>query len=69
MLLLARLVQVGYMMSLDTYDPSRSSANGLSTLTRDPAFPLTGFWKSNCSEKFGLVVEPLGEGNTYAVSF
>ncbi len=67
--LVAQLVFVIYMISIDTDDPSRSSANAASTLKPDPAFPLTGFWKTHCAQNFGLVVEPSGQANTYAVSF
>jgi len=67
-MLTAQLAFVVYMFSVDSNDPSRSSANVASTLKRDPAFPFTGFWKSHCAQGFGLVIEPSGEMNTYAVS-
>jgi hypothetical protein len=67
--LVAQVVFVVSMISVDRTDPSRSSANVAGTLKRDPAFPFTGFWKNQCAQDFGLVVEPSGEVNTYAVSF
>ena len=68
-MLVAQLAFVVYMTSVDSNDPSRTSANAASTLKPDPAFPFTGFWKTQCAQNFGLVVEPSGVANTYAVSF
>jgi hypothetical protein len=68
-LLVAQLALVIQMASVDTADSARSSANAAGTLKADPAFPFTGFWKTDCAQNFGLVVEPSGKANTYAVSF
>ncbi len=53
----------------DTHDGSRTSANVAATLSRSPDYPLTGFWKSDCSEGFGLAIEPTTEPSMYSVSF
>jgi hypothetical protein len=53
----------------DSHDSSRSSTNVAATLSRNPAYPLTGFWKSDCHENFGLAIEPVAQPKTYSVSF
>lgn len=67
--LLVGLAQTGYVLTLDTHDSSRSSANAVQSLNRDPTYPLTGFWKGSCTEDFGLLIEPTKEAATYSISF
>jgi hypothetical protein len=57
------------LYSQDSHDSSRSSANVASTLSRTAAYPLTGFWKNDCAENFGLAIESASESNLYSVSF
>lgn len=67
--LLVGLAQTGYLLTSDTHDSSRSSANAAQSLNRDPTYPLTGFWKGSCAEDFGLLIEPTKEAATYSISF
>jgi hypothetical protein len=53
-------------MNIDSF---RNSMNAASTLRRDPAYPLTGFWKTSCDDAFGLLVEPASTSGKYSVSF
>ena len=69
LMLLAGLAQTGYLLTLNTHDSSRSSADAVQSLNRDPAYPLTGFWKGSCAENFGLLIEPTKDAATYSISF
>ena len=57
------------ILANDSNDSSRNSANAVNTLHLDPGYPLAGFWKNDCSERFGLLVEPSNEEGKYSVSF
>ena len=54
----------------ESNDPGKNSKNiHLSgTLTPSSTHPLSGFWKGECSENFGLAVAAAGPG-LYSVSF
>ncbi len=52
----------------DTNDPGKDSCNIESYLKPTAAHPLVGFWKSSCSENFGLAIDAQSEG-VYSVSF
>lgn len=49
-------------------DFSSNSLNIQNKIQYDPAYPYIGFWKTDCSESFGLVVEKANEG-MYFVRF
>lgn len=57
------------LLNDDSRDTSRTSATVAATLRRDPAYPLTGFWKGECHEAFGLAIEPSAAPGKYSVSF
>jgi hypothetical protein len=60
--------RAGYIFWQHTLDSSRNSANASQTLRRAPAYPLTGFWKGNCSNNGGLLIEPTKEVGIYSIS-
>ena len=64
----AGLVLAGIGMSVDTHDSTRSNHNIEVQLKSVAGYPYTGFWKRNCSDDFGLAIEPDSEG-LYTVSF
>lgn len=49
-------------------DSKKSSANIQSFLEPDENYPFIGFWKKNCSDNYGLVIEKDRDG-LYSVSF
>jgi hypothetical protein len=53
---------------IDTDDPGKNSENIAQFLKEDPAYPLIGFWKNQCSENFGLSINKVDNG-LYSVSF
>jgi hypothetical protein len=65
---IASAVLVGKHMSIDTHDPDRNSCNIEARLKTASGYPYTGFWKSSCSDNFGLAIEPVDAG-LYSVSF
>lgn len=54
--------------SVDTDDPGKDSSNIESMLHYDDRYPWVGFWKSNCSNTFGLAIDK-AENGYYSVSF
>jgi hypothetical protein len=68
-MLVIGVLQLGYLLTLDTHDSLRNSADASQSLSRDPSYPLTGFWKGSCAEDFGLLIESTKETGTYSVSF
>jgi hypothetical protein len=70
--ILALLSVVGFSLfmwsKLDIYDSGKNSANIVQFLKEDPAYPLIGFWKNQCSENFGLSINKVVDG-LYSVSF
>jgi hypothetical protein len=51
-------------------DPTRNSFNVAKKLSRDPQYPLTGFWEPACDDHFGLAIErSAAEPGKYSVSF
>lgn len=65
---IASIVIIGMQMSVDTHDSDRDSCNIESRLKTAPGYPYTGFWKSSCTDNFGLAIEP-HEAGVYSVSF
>jgi hypothetical protein len=65
---IASLVLVGTQMSVDRHDPDRNSCNIEARLKTAPGYPHTGFWRSSCSDNFGLAIEA-HEAGFYSVSF
>jgi len=51
-----------------TLDTSRNSTNANQTLKRAQGYPLTGFWKGDYSQDYGLLIEPTKEIGIYSIS-
>lgn len=70
--LLAHMGIAGYTLfvisKIDTNDPGKNSENITKFLKQDPEYPFIGFWKSHCSDNFGLSIDKAGSG-LYSVSF
>ena len=61
-------IYVSRHISQEWDDPGKNSCNIADFLAATPEYPLVGFWKSDCSDNFGLAIAPVS-GGLYSVSF
>jgi hypothetical protein len=48
----------GFADPYDSHDQSRTSSNASTSVSREPSFPLTGFWQPSCDkEDVGIAIE------------
>lgn len=62
------VVVVGAIAVFTRVDRGTTSRNVAATLARDPDYPYVGFWKRDCSQDFGTVLER-ADGGEYLNRF
>lgn len=69
-ILVIAFVAVGFQLIIKQFnDHTRTVNNVVQSLNFDPRSPLTGLWKEDCADKFGIALEPALTRGKYRLLF